>query len=310
MNIDIVYLWVDGNDPVWRAKHDELTGLTDKSPVNCKGRYANNDELRYSLRSVELYAPWIRKVFIVTDGQTPEWLDTSNPKVRIIDHTEIMPPESLPCFNSCVIEHFLYRILELEEHFLVANDDTFINRDIAPEDFFTSDGCPIVRLRRKPLRKLRWFWREHISRRPLKNYCKTIARSSKIVEEKFGHYFTGMPHHNMDAYLKSYYKRMVEDVFADEFKANNLNKIRSDNDVQRAVISYALLAEKHGKLRYVTQKESMYVNIHKERHYARLDRYRPMFFCMNDSEYATDEDRMREKAYLEKRFSNKSSFEK
>lgn len=311
MDINMVYLWVDGNDPAWQAKRNALIGMPDEnSPVNCKGRYANNDELKYSLRSVEQYAPWIKKIFIVTDNQIPEWLDTNNPKVKIIDHREIMPPESLPCFNSSLIEHFLYRIPGLEEHFLIANDDTFINKNVSPEDFFTPDGRPIIRLTRKPLRKLRWFWREKIRKKPLKNYSSMIAHSSEMVEEKFGHYYSGMPHHNIDAYLKSDYRRMVEDVFCDEFKTNNLNKIRSDNDVHRSVISYAILAMKHGILRYVTQEESMHVMIHKERHYARLDRKRPMLFCMNDSEYATDEDRMREKAYLEKRFPKKASFEK
>ena len=52
--IDLVYLWVDGNDPVWRAKRNAFMGKAqDDSPENCKGRTADNDELKYSLRSVE-----------------------------------------------------------------------------------------------------------------------------------------------------------------------------------------------------------------------------------------------------------------
>ena len=50
MDIDLVYLWVDGNDPAWQAKRNAFIGKTDESsPINCKGRYANNDELKYSL---------------------------------------------------------------------------------------------------------------------------------------------------------------------------------------------------------------------------------------------------------------------
>lgn len=311
MDIDLVYLWVDGNDPVWQAKRNAFIGETnDNSPINCKGRYANNDELKYSLRSVETYAPWIRKIFIVTDNQTPDWLDTSNPKIKIIDHTDIMPAESLPCFNSSLLEHFLYRIPDLSEHFLLANDDTYINKDVTPEDFFTSDGFPIIRLTRKPLRKIRWFFRENIQKKPLKNYSKMVARSSQMVADKYGSYFTGMPHHNIDAYLRSDYKRFVEVTFRNEFQANNKNKMRSDDDVHRSVLAYAALAEKHGTLRYVTRKESMLVKIHRKRYYDMLDKYCPMFFCMNDSEYATDNDRTTAKAYLEKRFPNKSDFEK
>lgn len=311
MDIDLVYLWVDGNDPAWQAKRNAFIGIPQEdSPLNCKGRFANNDELKYSLRSVEMYAPWIRKIFIVTDNQIPEWLDTSNSKVKIVDHKEIMPAESLPCFNSSLIEHFLYRIPGLSEHFLFANDDMFINKPVTIDDFFTKDGFPIIRLTRKPFRKLRWFLRDHVRNKPLKNYSRMIAHSSQLVKEKYGIYYTGLPHHNIDAYLRSDYQRFVEVVFHNECEANNRNRVRNDDDIHRSIFSYTALAEKRGKLRYVNYKESMYVGIHRDKHYKKLEEHCPMLFCMNDSQYASDNDRKKEKAYLGKRFPNKSSFEK
>lgn len=311
MDVDLVYLWVDGNDPVWQAKHNAFIGKTEESsPINCKGRYANNDELKYSLRSVETYAPWIRTIFIVTDNQVPEWLDISNAKVKIIDHKDIMPAESLPCFNSALIEHFLYKIPGLAEHFLLANDDMYLNKAVTVDDFFTKEGFPIIRLGRRPFRKFRWFWRVNVRKKPLKNYSFTIARASQLVDDKYGVYYTGMPHHNIDSYLKSDMQRVVEDYFRDEFVANNKNRMRSNDDIQRILFSYTALALKRGKLRYVTRKESMHVEIQKERHYRRLEKFRPMFFCMNDSEYAKDEDRKTAKEYLERRFPDKSEFEK
>lgn len=311
MDVDLVYLWVDGNDPVWQAKHNAFIGKTEESsPINCKGRYANNDELKYSLRSVETYAPWIRTIFIVTDNQVPEWLDISNTKVKIIDHKDIMPAESLPCFNSALIEHFLYKIPGLAEHFLLANDDMYLNKAVTVGDFFTKEGFPIIRLGRRPFRKFRWFWRINVRKKPLKNYSFTIARASQLVDDKYGVYYTGMPHHNIDSYLKSDMQRVVEDYFRDEFAANNKNRMRSNDDIQRILFSYTALALKRGKLRYVTRKESMHVEIQKERHYRRLEKFRPMFFCMNDSEYAKDEDRKTAKEYLERRFPDKSEFEK
>lgn len=311
MDVDLVYLWVDGNDPVWQAKHNAFIGKTEESsPINCKGRYANNDELKYSLRSVETYAPWIRTIFIVTDNQVPKWLDISNTKVKIIDHKDIMPAESLPCFNSALIEHFLYKIPGLAEHFLLANDDMYLNKAVTVDDFFTKEGFPIIRLERRPFRKFRWFWRVNVRKKPLKNYSFTIARASQLVDDKYGVYYTGMPHHNIDSYLKSDMQRVVEDYFRDEFVANNKNRMRSNDDIQRILFSYTALALKRGKLRYVTRKESMHVEIQKERHYRRLEKFRPMFFCMNDSEYAKDEDRKTAKEYLERRFPDKSEFEK
>lgn len=306
----MVYLWVDGNDPAWQAKRSAfIGGPQEASSVNCKGRYANNDELKYSLRSIERYAPWIRKIFIVTDNQTPDWLDTSNPRARIVDHTEILPEESLPCFNSDVIEHYLYRISGLAEHFLCANDDVFLHREVTEKDFFTPEGMPIVRLTRKPFRKLRWLFRENVLRKPLKNYSKKVALAARLVEERFGVYFTGMPHHNIDAYLKSNLRHVAEEVLREEFLANSRHKMRSDDDVQRVAFSYIALAEKRARLRYVTQKESMIVRIHKQKDYMKFKENNPTFFCMNDSEYADDGDRITAKAFLEQIFPEKSQFE-
>ena len=148
-SIDLVYLWVDGNNPEWLAKRAAfLDGKTDNSLTNSRS-YLNNDELKYSLRSVERYAPWIRNIFILSDNQKPKWLDISNPKIKIIDQNDILPNKSLPCFNSNVLEHFLYKIPNLSEHFLLSNDDMFLNRTVLPNTFFAADGFPIIRLNHK-----------------------------------------------------------------------------------------------------------------------------------------------------------------
>ena len=140
--IDLVYLWVDGNNPEWLARRAAfLDAKTDNSLTNSRS-YLNNDELKYSLRSVERYAPWIRNIFILTDNQKPKWLDISNPKIKIIDQNDILPNKSLPCFNSNVLEHFLYKIPNLSEHFLLSNDDMFLNRTVLPNTFLLLTDFP------------------------------------------------------------------------------------------------------------------------------------------------------------------------
>lgn len=310
MDVDLVYLWVNGNDPEWQAKRNACIGTAEtQRGVNCKGRYADNDELKYSLRSVAQYAPWIHKIYIVTDNQVPSWLDTSNPKVRIVDHKEIMPEICLPCFNSAVIEHFLYNIPGLSEHFLYANDDMFVNRPVKPDDFFAQDGLPIVRFNRRPLRKFTLWFKEKVQGRALSNYVQTIRRSAEMVEKKYGIYYGGKTHHNIDAYLKSDYQHAAQ-VFDSEIKATFANHVRSASDVQRNIYSYVALAEKRAHLHYVTQRTSFRFHIHRENHYKKLERYNPMLFCMNDSEFATDDDRKRMADFLSLRFPDKSQFEK
>lgn len=310
MEIDIVYLWVDGNDPEWQAKRSAFTGKKlDNTEANCKGRYANNDELRYNLRALEKYAPWIRHVFIVTDGQTPQWLDTSNPMVTVVNQNDLIPEISRPCYNSSLIEHFLYRIPGLSEHFLYANDDMFLNKPVTPETFFAKDGLPIIRLIHTRLRDCYLAFRKNVIGVPYKYYIQTLRNSAEMVERRYGVYYKGKPHHNIDAYLKSNCQRTAE-VFGREISEVLVNHIRKNNDIQRVIYSYAPLAEKRGHLCYVNQRTSFRFLIYNGSHYGKLRRYDPVFFCMNDSEYATDSDRQRMTAFLAKRFPEKSRFEK
>ena len=308
--IDLVYLWVDGNNPEWMARRAAfLDAKTDNSLTNSRS-YLNNDELKYSLRSVERYAPWIRNIFILTDNQKPKWLDISNPKIKIIDQNDILPNKSLPCFNSNVLEHFLYKIPNLSEHFLLSNDDMFLNRTVLPNTFFAADGFPIIRLNRKPFRRFRWFLREQILKKPHKLYSKALFNAAQLVKNKFGVFYNGLPHHNIDSYLKSDCLRVSEQIFKDEIDQMKMNHVRSSNDIQRVIYSYVALAEKRGHLQHVSSKDSLHVHIQKERHYERLEKINPTFFCMNDTEYADDNDRMKLKEWLNNRFPKKSQFEK
>jgi glycosyltransferase involved in cell wall biosynthesis len=142
--VDLVYTWVDGSDPVWgeaRAERlAEVSGMGATPESSGRARFEDRDELRHSLRSVHLFAPWVRTIHLVTAGQTPPWLDTSHPRVRIVDHREILPAEALPTFNSQAIETGLHRIPGLSEHFVYLNDDMFLARPVAPELFFDSAG--------------------------------------------------------------------------------------------------------------------------------------------------------------------------
>lgn len=308
MEIDLVYLWVDGSDPNWIAKKRAFTGEFTNTEANCEGRYANHDELKYSLRSVEKYAPWIRKIFIVTDNQTPRWLNLSNPRIKIVDHSEILPGEYSPCYNSSVIEHHLYKIPGLSEYFLYANDDMMLNQKVTPEMFFSNDTLPIVRLSRRYFRRTYFFIKEHIFH-SLKNHNKTVLNSARLVEKRYGVFYTSKMHHNIDAYRKSFLKETKE-MFDGAISAILTNHMRSDNDIERCLYSYAFLAQKRAHLCYVSQRTSFKFNIANAKHYAKFERYNPVFFCMNDSQHVTNEDRERAADYLSRLFPNKSQFEK
>lgn len=313
-DIDLVYLWVDGDDPKWQAKKRALTGsLSDNSETNNKGRYINNDELKYALRSVEKHAPWIRRIFIVTDDQQPTWLNIDHPRIQVVDHKDMMPAEALPSFNSTVIEYFLHRIPDLSEHFLFANDDMFFNADLTPDFFFGKYGFPIVRLKRKPFGKwhpqLTAFVKALVGKK-LGQYAQKLADSARSVEKQFGRYYSGVPHHNIDAFLKTDYQKAVEEVFINRVKKSQSHRIRTFGDIHRTAFSYYALAIGHAHMKYVGRRESSRILVYKHDFMAYIKRYQPKLFCLNDNQRVTDDDRKKIKPFLEALFPDKSRFEK
>ncbi len=101
-------------------------------------RFADNDELKYSLRSVDKYAPWVRKIFIVTNGQIPSWLNLDHPRIKIVTHEELFLNKShLPTYSSPAIETHIHRIPGLSTKFIYMNDDVFFGDDVWPDDFYT-----------------------------------------------------------------------------------------------------------------------------------------------------------------------------
>ncbi|MFD3775787.1 stealth family protein [Streptomyces sp. NPDC058612] len=139
--VDAVYTWVDGADPQWRARRARVSDEPYHEQAANEARYLNRDELRYSLRSLHLYAPWVRHVYLVTDGQAPSWLAESHPGLTLVDHRDIFAdPTALPTFNSHAIESRLHHIDGLSEHFLYFNDDFFLGSPLTPEDFFLANG--------------------------------------------------------------------------------------------------------------------------------------------------------------------------
>lgn len=121
-----------------------LCNATETAAAGCykdeesASRFQDNEELRFSLRSVWKFAPWIRKIFIVTNGQIPAWLNVQHPRIHLIPHETIFANSShLPTFSSPAIEANLHRIPGLSEHFLYLNDDVMFGRAITPADFYT-----------------------------------------------------------------------------------------------------------------------------------------------------------------------------
>ncbi len=150
--VDAVITWVDGSDPAHKQKRDHyLTQAT--TPLHDNGtnphRWVCSDELNFCVRSIANNAPWVRRIWIVTDSQIPVIADLPDgcaAKISIVDHREIFAgqEDALPTFNSLSIETMLWRIPGLAEHFLYFNDDVFLTAPVTVADFFVANG-PVLR---------------------------------------------------------------------------------------------------------------------------------------------------------------------
>lgn len=162
-------------------------------------------------------------------------------------------------------------------------------------------------MNRKPFRKYVLRMREKTGR--MNMFLRTINNASELVENSYGKYYGAMLHHNIDAYLKSTIT-FTNEKFKDAFRPMLSCHVRSAEDIQRCVYSYVALAEKRGHLRYVNLKKSFRLQIHNPKLYVKFEKYNPVFFCMNDSEYANDSDRQAASRFLNSLFPEKSQFEK
>ncbi|WP_411104660.1 stealth family protein [Streptomyces sp. cmx-4-9] len=157
--IDAVVTWVDASDPRWRRRREQALAAAGPATAQAPGaesgadeavdsgehRYRDRGELRYCLRSIAAYAPWIRHVFLVTDDQVPAWLASEHPGLTVVAHRDLFAePAVLPVFNSHAIETQLHRIPGLAEHFVYFNDDIFLGRPQQPQNYFIPSGLPKV----------------------------------------------------------------------------------------------------------------------------------------------------------------------
>jgi hypothetical protein len=143
--VDVVYTWVDGDDDAWLRTKAQAVGGVDPTlfteRAHDASRYADHDELRYSLRALEQFAPWVNHVWVVTADQHPPWLRRDDPWVSVVSHRDVWRDDpGLPTFNSHAIETCLHRIPGLAEHFLYLNDDMLLGRPVRPDNFFHPNG--------------------------------------------------------------------------------------------------------------------------------------------------------------------------
>lgn len=308
--IDAVYTWVDGEDEKWQEARlrlqSELTGETFHPEAVHAARFRSRDELKYSLRSLEYFAPWFRKIFIVTADQTPTWLDTSNPKIEIVSHRDIFEPNDIPTFNSNAIISRLHHISDLSEHFVYINDDVILGMPVTKDQFFTGSGIALV----SPSNNRRPFGNASVIDGPHFNLTKNIRA---LLEKDLGKTVSRAIKHTPHPLLKSVLFEM-ESKYSAAFKSTWQSRFRHHEDIVSDQMHhyYALITGRAvpGNLTY------NYINILDDRYRGVLNETLTTknrhAFCINDApvENTTPIDDETIEYFFETYFPVKSEFEK
>ena len=329
--IDFVITWVDGNDPVWRKERDRYAALEQMDIENTDARYRNWETLRYWFRGVEKFAPWVNKIFFVTCGHLPEWLDTDNPKIQIVKHSDFIPAEYLPTFNSSAIELYFNKIKGLSEQFVYFNDDMFLLDEVKPSRFFRNGlPCDIggmtfnmhsgmfgasVLLSKTLVNKhfdkqavirqhpSKWFNRRYIRASLLNAVCLSIR----------GKEFPGFVNPHMPyGYLKKTYDEIWRNCEKDLVRTSR-NRFRAYGNIAPWLIRYWHLASNDFSP-YNPYQDGVYYLLGNDNAAQVADciqRQKKKMICINDSDDITDFESLKDRinGAFETLFPGKSSFE-
>lgn len=247
MDIDFVVSWVDMADPEWRREFEKYSTKKkeEKNGVS-EARFRDPGFLRYWFRGVEKFAPWVRTIHFVTAGQRPSWLDTSNPRLHLVDHGDFIPGEFLPTYNSVVIERYMHRIPGLADRFVYFNDDFHIINTVSPERFFLN-GVPrdIAVFQYNPSWS-QWYRRiknnirlinRHFDKREVmkRDHDKWFNKDYDGKDQMnrllrpYRKFITLRTPHNAQPYLKSTFEEVWQ-AEGEELRRTSVNRFRASDD--------------------------------------------------------------------------------
>ena len=278
-DVDIVFSWVDGSSSEFqRERARRMSRYVVGDGDEHSARYRHLDEIRFALRSVHQYAPWIRRIFIATDSPAPWWL-TEHPKVTIVRSEEFFADQAaLPTHNSHAVEAQLHRIDGLAEHFLYANDDMFFGRPVRPELFFTAAGIS---------RFVESRVRIGIgSTDPDRSGHDNAARVNRaLLEDRFGRVIARDLEH-CAAPLRRSVMYELEETFPEDFARTAAATFRSATDISVTNSLYHYYALMTGRAVTTREPRTRYIQTTLQPGIAQMERLLARrdvdMFCLND----------------------------
>ncbi|MDQ6753542.1 MAG: stealth family protein [Actinomycetota bacterium] len=308
-DIDLVFSWVDGSSPEYiAARRARMTGVVVGEGDDHEARFRQIDELKYALRSIYMFAPWIRRIFVATDSPAPSWL-ADHPAVTLVRSTEFFAdPSVLPTHNSQAVECQLHHIEGLSEHFLYSNDDMFFGRPVSPDMFFTPGG--ITKFIEAATRI--GLGENDAERSGFENAARVNRR---LLWNRFGRITTRHLEHSA-APLRRSLMAELEREFPEEFSATAASTFRAADNISVTNSLYHYYGLLTGRAAVQTRAKVRYIDTTARsglNYLSKLLAKRNMdFFCLNDGsfpEVPADERARLVTDFLEKFFPIKAPWE-
>jgi stealth protein CR2/Stealth-like protein len=280
--IDVVYTWVDD---AWPGYIEILRQYAStRHDLNPNRTRDNLQVLKYSLRSLAAFAPWARRVHLVTcRPQMPSWLDRDS--VRVVHHDEFMPREHLPTFNSFAIVANLHRLPDLARRFIYVEDDRLFGRAVTAGDWFDATGRVRVY---EALRGTPGATRQ--SAHGASPWNLALARSNALLDARFGRRSRGQLKFAPLAIDRERWIEMQE-TWPDAFAQTSASRFRAEGNVApEHLYPYFMLESGHGVPvpRAQIVRHAWYQPLNNSVPLqaigmARLRWFAPKFACLNDN---------------------------
>lgn len=267
--IDVVYTWVNSQDKEWQKLFSRFKNLDEVD----NDRFVSIDELKYSLRSIEQYAPWVNKIYILTNCSKPNWLDT-HPRIEWVDHKDVFKKEELPTFNSHALGLSLVNIPNLSEHFIYLNDDFFLFNRVKKEDFFTANDLSVSYLEPYGI-----VYHDRINY-DKEFYALAAMNGKKLFEKKYKISPTQLHRHVPYSFKRSTLLEM-EKVFKKEIAQTRKNHFRDASDVSVSFL-YNHYALYHKEAVYQATNSILVNHRNYKTQEKNILKRRPKFVCIND----------------------------
>lgn len=283
--IDVLIKYIDLRDP-----------LLKRNGIHQIKKDFDNEELRFSVRSILKNIPWVRKIFILMPNEKVRYFKNYNlikHKIVYVKDKDLLGFDS----SSSIVFQFNYWKMKkfgISNNFIIMDDDCFIGRPMNKNDFFYRENNKIIPLIINNRFKL-------VSKRKIENKLPILKKKLKLSKrEQTAVFFTYSKYltylfiikifkksliipkftHNAIPVNLNEIKEIYDLVFNSEYKSDTLNstyrKIES-LQFQTFVLSYTFMKYnkkvKYISYKYISNKNSLFAN------------YNYQLFCINTNGY-------------------------